>query len=158
MGGEWRGCLPQAAVGLGRQSWATPRFTQVRGWCWSGLPTCFFFQERLRSSMLERWPLSWPLPACSTAQSSQRKVSAGSVWVQGQDELLEGMSTPPHPPYSPHPIWGWEWLWQSPPIPSWPHKTLHNDWSSPSSQRVKRASVISAQVPPGPPGARTRRE
>lgn len=47
--------------------------------------------------MLERWPLSWPLPACSTAQSSQRKVSAGSVWVQGQDELLEGMSTRPPP-------------------------------------------------------------
>ncbi|XP_029075372.1 glutathione hydrolase 1 proenzyme isoform X4 [Monodon monoceros] len=28
--------------------------------------------------MLERWPLSWPLPACSTAQSSQRKV--GCRW------------------------------------------------------------------------------
>lgn len=34
----------------------------------------FSFQEKLRSSTPVRWPLGWPLPTCSTAQSSRRKV------------------------------------------------------------------------------------
>ena len=79
-------------------------------------------------------------------------VGAGPGRAAGRHEHTPTLHIPPHP------IWGWEWLWQSHPIPSWPHKTLHNDWSSPSSQRVKRASVISTQAPPGPPGAGTRRE
>lgn len=75
-----RGC-PSQAGGLRASGAGWPLDSHgVRGWYWSGLPTCFSFQEKLRSSMPARWPLGWPPIACSTARSSHRKVRNKFRW------------------------------------------------------------------------------
>lgn len=87
-GGAWR------ALGLGH-SWVGPGLRQREGLVLVGPAHCFSFQEKLRSSMPERWPLGGPLPACSTARSSHSKVRQKlRVWTQSWGGSEEGMSMP----------------------------------------------------------------